>query len=236
MIYGETRKEVAAQLTGALHDHDRGTIVTRNKLTLRDWLGRWLEDYKKPSLRPVSDDSYEMLARQHLKPALGHISLKDLRPDQVQRLDNDKREAGLSVRTIRYIHTVLHGALKQALKNQLVVRNVSESTTLLTGKTRTMRPLTLEQVNQLLTTIKGDRLFAAILLEKGTGLRRGELLGLRWQDVDLDAEVVHIRQALVRVGNHGAIAGNRKTRLIFQEPKTDQSRRTALSLRTSLVN
>jgi integrase len=74
--------------------------------------------------------------------------------------------------------------------------------------------------------MKADRLFPAIFLELGTGLRRGELLGLRWQDVNLDAEVVHVRQALIRVRNHDAIAGGRKTRLIFQEPKTEQSERT----------
>jgi integrase len=176
-FYGKTRQDVATQLTRALHDHDRGTLVTQHKLTLGEWLDMWLKDYKASSLRPISYDSYEMLVRHHLKPMLGHIPLKDLRPDHVQRFYNEKRDAGLSPRTIRYIHTVLHGALKQAMINQLVARNVSETTTLPTGKTRKMRPLTLEQVNQLLIAMKADRLFPAIFLELGTGLRRGELLG-----------------------------------------------------------
>jgi integrase len=167
-----------------------------------------------------------MLVRHHLKPTLGHIALKDLRPDHVQRFYNKKRDAGLSARTIRYIHTVLHGALKQALKNQLVTRNVSEATTLPTAKTRKMRPLALDEVNQFLSTIKADRLFAAMFLELGTGLRRGEILGLRWEDGDIDAGVLHVRQTLVRVGNHDAIEGDRKTKLILQEPKTEHSHRT----------
>jgi integrase len=88
-----------------------------------------------------------------------------------------------------------------------------------------MHPLTFEQVNQLLTSVKDDRLFSAVFLELGTGLQRGEILALRWSDLDLDAEVLHVRQTLVRVKNHDATDGERKTRLIIQEPKTDHSRR-----------
>jgi hypothetical protein len=111
--------------------------------------------------------------RVHLKPDLGDIRLKDLRPDQVQRFYNNKPDDGFSPRTIRHMYTVLHGALQQAMTNQLVVRNVSEATTLPGGKTRTMHPLTLEQVQQFSTAVRDDRLFAASLLEVGTGLRRG---------------------------------------------------------------
>jgi integrase len=127
---------------------------------------------------------------------------------------------------VRYLHTIIHGALNQALKNQLVMRNVSEATTLPGGKTRKMRPLSLEEVHQFLSSVKDDSLFAAMFLEFGTGVRRGELLGLRWRDLDLDNGVLHVRQTLVRVRNHEATEDNRKTRLIFQEPKTEQSRRT----------
>jgi integrase len=225
-LYGKTRQAVADQLANTLADWHRGTLVAPHRLTLGDWLDTWLREYKQPNLRPVSYDAYEMVIRVHIKPSLGHIILKDLRPDHVQRFYNDKRDTGLSAPTVRYLHTVLHAALKQALKNQLVVRNVSEATTPPTGKARKMRPLTLPQVTQLLTAVRGDRLFAGIFLELGTGLRRGELLGLRWQDLNLDAGVVQIRQTLLRVKTHGTIAGDRKTKLMFQDPKTDESQRT----------
>jgi integrase len=225
-FYGKTRKAVADQMARALGDLGRGAFVAPHKLTLGAWLETWLKDYKAPSIRPITLDSYAMMIRYHLKPALGHIALKDLRPEQVQRVYDDKRDAGLSPRTVRYIHTILHSALKQAMKNQLVLRNVSEATTRPTGKPRRMHPLTLPQVNQLLTAVKDDRAFPAIFLALGTGVRRGELLGLRWVDMDLDAGVLHVRQALIRVGNHDATAGDRKGRLIFQEPKTEESRRT----------
>jgi integrase len=225
-LYGRTRQEVADQLARALSDVGRGSFVAPHKLTVGEWLDVWLRDYKRPSIRPVTLDSYATMVRVHLKPALGQIPLQALRPDQVQRFYNGKREAGFSVRTVRYLHTILHGALKQAMKSQLVVRNVSEATTLPVGKTRMMHPFTLGQVQQFLDAVREDRFFAAFFLEVGTGLRRGELLGFRWRDVDLEAGVVHVRQTLIRVGNHDAIASNRKTRLIFQEPKTEQSRRT----------
>ena len=102
------------------------------------------------------------------------------------------------------MHTVLHGALKHALKNRLVTRNVSEATTRPSGKARKIQPLTLEQTRQFLTAIKEDRWFPAMFLELGTGLRRGELLALCWRHLDLEAGVLHVRQELVRVRNHDA--------------------------------
>jgi Phage integrase, N-terminal SAM-like domain len=172
-FYGKTRQEVADKLNRALSDRSHGTLVAPHKLTVGEWLDTWLRDYKRPTLRPISYDSYEMFVRVHLKPGLGNIPLRDLRPDQVRWFYNNKRNDGLSPRTTRYMHTILHGALRQAMTNQLVVRNVSEATTLPGGKTRTMHPLTLGQVQQFLTTVKDDRLFAAFFLEIGTGLRRG---------------------------------------------------------------
>jgi integrase len=225
-FYGKTRQEVAEQLARSLSDMGRGTFVSPHKLTVGEWLDTWLEQYKKPSVRPATYNSYATIIRFHLRPSLGHIPLKDLRPDQVQRFYNDKREAGLSPRTVRYLHTIIHAALKQALKNQLLTRNVSEATTRPGGKTRKMRPLSLDELHQFLASVKDDPLFGAMFLEFGTGVRRGEILGLRWGDLDLDDGVFHVRQTLIRIRNHDAIEGDRKTRLIFQEPKTEPSRRT----------
>src|SRR5688572_13282028 len=110
-FYGKTRQEVADKLTKALRDKATGTFVAPHKLTLGVWLDTWLRDYKRPKLKPVTFDSYEMLVRRRLKPSLGHISLRDLRPEQMQHFYNDCRKHGLSARTVRYCHTLLHGAL-----------------------------------------------------------------------------------------------------------------------------
>ncbi len=164
-----------------------------------------------------------MLVRYHLKPALGHLVLQDVRPEHVQHYYNAKRQQGLAARTIHRHHVTLANALTRAEKNQLVARNVCR----LVEPPRQMhterRTLTVDEVTtQLLPALTGHRLYAAFLMLFMMGLRRGEMLGLRWQDIDLKAGVLHIRQALVRVKHHGT----GRTHLVFQEPKTGHSRRT----------
>ena len=118
-----------------------------------------------------------MLIRRPLVPALGHIPLKDLRPDQVQPFYNRKPEIDLSPGTVSAMHTMLQAALRQAVHSQLAMRNLSEATTAPGRKPREMRPLTLDEVNRLLKAIKLERLFPAIFLELDTGIRKAELLG-----------------------------------------------------------
>jgi integrase len=148
--------------------------------------------------------------------------LRDLRPEHLQRFYNEKIRQGLSARTVRYCHTLLYGALAQAEKNQLVKRNVSTLTSLPGEAHKEMQTLSLAQLtNILLPAIREDRLYAAIFLMFMTGLRRGELLALRWRDIDLHASLLHVRQTLARVRNHEAGG----TQLVFSEPKTSLSRR-----------
>ena len=224
-FYAKTRQEAADKLTKALRDTVQGIFVAPHKLTLGEWLNTWLWEYKRPKLRSNTLDSYIEKVRTHLQPGLGHIPLKDLRPDQVQHFYNERRQHGLSTRTIRYCHTLLHGALAQAEKNQLVARNIATLVEPPRKERKEMQTLTLDQVTTtLLPTLEQDRLGAAIFLAFGTGLRRGELLGLRWRDVDLQTGKLHVRQTLYRIRNHDD--SERKTQLVFQEPKTEKSRRT----------
>lgn len=126
-LYGRTRQEVAEKLNKALHELKQGIYVENTALTLGQWLKTWLEEYKyPPKLRETTYENYLINARTHIFPTIGHIKLKDLRPDHLQSLYNEKFRSGLSPRTVEIIHTVIHGALKQAVKNGLVVRNVSE--------------------------------------------------------------------------------------------------------------
>lgn len=214
---GRTRKEVVEKLTKARAELQQGTFVEPNKVTVGEWLDTWLKEYKKPDLRPEVFQTYQMIIRVHLKPALGGVLLQALRPEMVQRLYNEKTASGLAPATVRKIHQVLHGALKQAVKNQLVVRNVSEATTLpKLQQTREVRALTLEEQQEFLKALEGHRLATAFKVLLGTGLRRGELLALTWKDIDLANATLTVRQSLVRV----------KGQLLFQEPKTKTSKRT----------
>ena len=225
-FYGKTRQEAADQLANALSDMNRGTFVAPQKLTVGQWLETWLQEYKHPKVRPLTFDNYERIVRCHLIPALGHIPMKELRPEHVQRAYNERRQAGMSAGSIRVMHAVLHGAFRQAIKNQLVLQNVTEAAVPPSARTRTMHPLSLQEVRDLLSAIAEYRLFPATLLGFGTGLRRGELLALRGQDVDLARGLIQIRQTLARVRVHGRNSAGKQTQLIFQEPKTEQSRRT----------
>jgi integrase len=226
-FYGKTRQEVADKLTKALRDKQQGTFVAPHKLTLGEWLHTWLWEYKKPRLRPNSFDSYERLVRCHLQPALGQIALRDLRPEHLQHFYNQTMQQGLAAGTVRFCHTLLHGALAQAEKHGLLVRNVTTLTEPPRDAHTEMHTLTLAQVTtRLLPAITQDRLCAAIFLAFGTGLRRGEILALRWKDIDQKAGTLEVRQTLVRVKNRAMGAGAARTRLLIQEPKTQHSRRT----------
>jgi integrase len=170
------------------------------------------------------NSNYEGLATRHLVPALGSIKLQSLRADHIQGVIN-ARSAELSPRTIEMLRMILSGALKQAMRVGLARHNACEAVVLPRRPTRELHPLTLAQVRHLLETMKRDRMYPVIFLAFGTGLRRGELLALRWIDVNLDAGVLHIRQALSRVKNRDTTQAN-KTRLHFGEPKTGSSRRS----------
>jgi integrase len=225
-FYGKTRKEVADKLAKSLRDQQQGIFVEPHKLILGEWLDTWLWNYKKPRLRSTTLDNYEMLIRRHIKPDLEKIALRDLRPEHLQHFYNEKGKEGLAPRSIQLMHIVLHGALSQAEKNQLVVRNVSKLTERPQGVRREVQPLTANQVSvSLLPMLQDDRLFAVIYLAFATGLRRGELLALRWQDVDLNEGVLQVRQTLARVNVYNEQGGKIKTQLMFQEPKTAHSRR-----------
>lgn len=217
MIYGKTRKEVAEKLKIVLRDQQRGLPIATERQTVGQFLDRWLTDVAKPKLRPKTYHSYAALVRLHLKPALGHVQLAKLEPVQVQAMMNAKLESGLSPRTVQYLRAVLRRAIGQALKWGLVARNVVT----LTDPPRVTRPemqtLTPPQARVFLDAVRSDRLEALYAVALAMGLRQGEALGLRWQDVDLDAGVLRVRVALQRVrGDEPRLA----------EPKTRQSRRS----------
>jgi hypothetical protein len=106
------------KLAKALQDKGHGIFVAPHKLTLGEWLDIWLWEYKKPRLRPIAFDSYERLVRRHLKPALGYMPLRDLRPEHVQRFYNEKTREGFSARTIRYLHTTLARGLPGSVRSR----------------------------------------------------------------------------------------------------------------------
>lgn len=227
-IYGKTRQEVAKKLTTALHEHQQGLPIDLPRQTVGQFLTHWLANVVRPSVRPKTYASYEQIVSQHLVPGLGHIELRKLAPQQVQQLLNEKLQSKrklqngrestktISPRTVAYIHAVLRSALDQALKWGLVARNVAKLVDSPRVERKEVSVLTPETAQALVDAVKAERLGPLCTFALATGLRLGEALGLHWQDVDLDARTIRVRQALQRIDG--------ELRLV--EPKTDRSRRT----------
>jgi integrase len=222
-LYGVTRQEVAEQLTKVLRDKAQGLPVAVGRQTVGQFLNRWLDESVKPNVRPRTFESYELTVRLHLAPTLGKLRLDKLGPQHVQALLNRKLKENLAPRSVAYLRVVLRHALNQALRWELVARNAAA----LVGPPRVPRheikPLAPEQALTFVDAAKGGRLEALYTVALALGMRRGEILGLRWQDVDLDARKVQVRQAIQRIA--GKLTDDGEGGLRAAEPKTERSRR-----------
>jgi integrase len=189
---------------------DAGTV------TLSEYLERWLNDSVKDTVRPRTWERYEQNSRIHIVPALGRMKLKALTPAHVRGLYRQKLEERLAPRTVNYIHVTLHKALKQAVADGLLPRNVTEAVNAPRPEKKEIRPLTPEQARAFLEAIREDRLEALYVLAITAGMRQGELLGLRWSDVDLEAGTLQVRRSLASTKDGVAV---------YNEPKTAKGRR-----------
>jgi integrase len=203
-FYGKTRAEVADKLAKALAEVRNGGFIEPAKTALGAWLDRWLAEYKKGEVRPGTYENYGILVKAHIKPVLGNIPLAKLQANTLQAFYNDKLTSGrvdgqdgLSTRMVRYLHVIIRQALQQAVKEGLLSRNVADAASPPTIKNKQMRPLSEAELITFLEAAKGDRLFAAYLLAATTGLRRGELLGLCWDCVDLERGIIAVRRQLL---------------------------------------
>jgi integrase len=215
-FYGKTQREARQKLVVAQRDLQRGIAPTDDRLTTGKFLDGWLEDVVRATVRPRTYVSYEQTVRLHLRPTLGRTVLSKLRPQQVQALLNAKLASGLSPRSVGIIHAVLRTALNQAVQWDTVPRNVATLVQPPRAPRAEIHPLSPEQARSFLDAVRGDRLEALYSVGLALGLRQGEILGLRWSDVDLEAGTIRVAQALQRVNG----------RLEFVEPKSQTSRRT----------
>jgi integrase len=211
-IYGKTRAEVAEKLTKAMADRDKGVCFDASIITLGEYLRVWLEDSVKDRVKLATYEGYARMVRTHISPMLGGVKLKNLTPPHLRRLYKEKLDSGLGTRSVQYIHTTLHKALKQAVDDGLILRNVADSVKPPQLKRTEMEPPSPKQAKALLEAAGGDRFEAMYVLAITAGLRQGELLGLKWEDVDLEGGKLQVRRTLYK--------GN------FTTPKTAKSRRT----------
>lgn len=207
-VYGKTKTEVADKLK----ELSASSCPDPAAETVAAWLMEWLDVYARPALKQTTWESYETQVRIHLVPAFGPMKLKDLTTPVLQRFFNAKSASGLSPRSVRYIHQVLNQAFKKAKKLHMVGKNPCDDVELPAGEKPRIRPLFPDELKVFLETARSSLHYVALLLEWATGLRRGELLGLEWQDVDFRRGAVHVRQSLVRTRDRGLMVSTPKTR------------------------
>jgi integrase len=215
-LYGKTRREVDEKLTKAKADRDGGLVFDADNMKVGEYLERWLVDSVRDTVRSTTFERYEQVVRLHIRPVLGKLKLKNLSPAHVRGLYREKLDAGLSPRTVQYVHVTLHKALKQAIMDGLIPRNATEAVKPPQVRREEMQPLSPEQVKVLLEAARGERLEALYVLAVTMGLRQGELLGLKWEDVDLEARTLQVRRTLTTA----------KGGPVLSTPKTKGSRRS----------
>ena len=209
-----TKKEAQEFLTDTMAAIRGGVFSEPTKVTLGEFLiQRWLPA-RKLSLRPSTWSSYEVAINRHVLPHLGGVQIQQLSPDRLDRFYADLSATGLAPKTVRNIHVMLHKALHDAMRKNLVPRNAAQAADppRLSGTSQhAMRTWSPEQLRGFFDGIATHRLAAGYLLAATTGMRRGEVLGLRWSDLDFDERHLHVRQTVLSV-NYELTIGHPKTR------------------------
>jgi integrase len=215
-FYGRTQKEALQKLRAAQLEEKQGMLTTGSKQALKHYLEHWLENVHKPKIRISTYVGYRLMLDKHIIPELGNTAVQRLTPQQVEALYAHKLKEGLTPGSVRNIHTVLHKALSHAVRTNLIARNVCDAVEVPRFKRSEMKPLTKEQAQLLLETAKEHRLETLLLVAITTGMRRGELLGLKWQDIDFDERSLQVRRTVSLISRYGYVEN---------EPKTSRGRR-----------
>ena len=219
LIYGRKYREVEKKLNEARGDAAKGLVYDAGTITVGEYLVRWLSDSVQDTVRQRTFERYESIVRVHLVPAIGTVKLKSLAPAHVRGLYREKLDAGLAPGSVLHIHRALSKALKQATDDGLIPRNAAGPVRPPRPRREEIRPLDREQVQTFLETVKEDRLEALYVVAVTAGLRRGELQGLKWEDVDLDTGTLQVRRTL----------SEPKGGYVFEAPKSGKGRSIRLT-------
>lgn len=213
--YGRTRAEVLQRLRLTAQTLRSGLAAPESSQTLGHYLQEWLHG-QRSSLRPATVSLYEMVIRRHLQPEMGSVRLDRLTVAQVQGMLRRLSENGLAPRSVGHVRAVLRSALNEAVRQELVPRNVASLARPPRPPQRVIEPFTPEECSLILGCAPRFDLLAVLAIAVGMGLRQGEILGLRWQDIDLERRTLKVQRALQRVYGRSQLV----------DPKTSRSRRT----------
>ena len=222
-----TKAQAQRTLREMLSALDRGAPIPGHHILLRDWLASWMRDIIAPRSRQKTKERYDGIIRHHINPALGHVEIGSLAPSRVAEFEAELLGGGMAPKGVSLVHTVLSGAMKHALRMELIHRNPVSLVPAPSVPRRETVPPEISTVRRVLELAEREdhHLYPCIRLIAYTGLRRGEALGLTWANVDLDAGYIQVVVALVRSQELG---------LIIQPPKTVAGhRRVDLDVGTS---
>jgi integrase len=244
LIIGKSQTEVSRKGKEFQDNIKSGLVPGADKKTLWEWLNHWLEECIKPNVRIKTYEKYESSLKSYIKPKLGDKPIKKLTPEDFRKVFNEmltkggRAGVGVSTSTVRTTRRYLAMAYKQAIEDGIVTRNIIHATKPPQLVKEEIKPLSEEQANMLLKAAKEGEFFylgvkqrrkpspaseyhkamayAVVMLALNTGMRLGEVFGLKWGDIDLPKKVVNVRRSLVSSATKG---------MIFEEPKTKGSKR-----------
>jgi integrase len=215
-VYGRSRTEAKEKQDRLLREVDAGVRASAENWNVEAYLQHWLETVVKPNRAPKTYQGYELAVRRHIAPHIGKRKLRTLSVRDVRVMCQDLAQGGLQRRGVQFVHAVLRAGLQSAVRDELVARNVAKLVQVPAPVYEVGQGLKPDDARKLLAAAQSERLSALYVLAVYLGLRRGELLGLQWEHVDLDAETLQVVQTLQRVGGE----------LQLTAPKTRKSRRT----------
>ena len=213
----KTKKEAEKALSGIIHELEQNTFVVPSETTVPEYLLYWLEQ-RRSNLSPTTISGYKTIIDKHLTSAFNSIKLKDLKPLTIHHYYNTKLES-LSARTVLHHHRMLRKAMEDAKNWQLINNNPVDNVEAPKAKKFKSQVLNPQEIQLLFKALEGHRLEVPVSLMLFLGLRRGELLGLNWEDINYADGTITVQRNLVRGGDYG-------TELILKDPKTQESSRT----------
>jgi integrase len=220
-IYGRAYKDVEKKLAEARGDAAKGLVFDAKGQTVGEYLERWFSDSVRDTVRQRTLEGYAHMVERHIVPSLGRVKLQNLTPAHVRALYRKRLDSGLSPRIVQYAHTTLNKALKQAVMGGLIPRNPAASVKSPRPRRPEIKPLDREQGRALFGAASGHRLEALYTVAVTAGLREGELLALRWEDVGLEgvAPALRVRRVLSEA----------RSGRIFEAPKSGKGRSVRLT-------
>ncbi len=222
-VYGRTRKIVSEKLTEIQHSIHNNTYINPTTLTVEEWLDIWLQDYKINVIKPTTLSTYNARIEGHLKPKLGHILLKNLTSHKVQQFANDLLKENMSPKHISGIINVLKASIEQAIKNEMLNKNVAKHIVLPKVQSKKTEILTVDEQKNFIEVCKETYLGNVFIFSLGTGMRIGEVLALSWNDIDLTNDTINVNKTLTITKDY--TDPNSKWLISFGTVKTSSSNR-----------